>query len=446
METVSPLMLLVDDEVAIQSLLSDTVESQGWEAITASNAAEALGKLEHRKPDAVITDLRMPGGMDGFQLFQTIRRLHDDIPVVIMSAYGNIETAVESIKCGAFDYLPKPFKIERVIGLLKSLDAASQLNAKSERARRPVDEIVGRSAAIDGVREFVDRASRFDSAVFMQGEDGTGKEFVSRCIHLRSQRADQPFLTFSCGAMDDDLIERALFGQESGTPGNETSHEGCLERAGKGTVFLDEIAEIPGHVQASLLQAIEEGVFRPVGSDREIELGARLMVATSSDLTQAIQNGKFRRDLFYRLHVLPIHLPPLRSRTEDIPLLFEHFVGKLSGRGIEERPLSADAQAQLISYHWPGNVRELENCVERCLVMSTGPEILREDLPQEVRRSATPSTPRESVVGCRLKDYEHAAVLNALRVSKGNKRQASRILEISIATLYKKLKDYNIEI
>ncbi|MDP6502817.1 MAG: sigma-54 dependent transcriptional regulator, partial [Planctomycetota bacterium] len=435
-------VLVVDDEPAMQALLTDAVEASGWTAFTASNAAEALSSLEDRVPDAVITDLRMPGGMDGFQLFQTIRRLHADLPVVIMSAYGSIETAVESIKCGAFDYLPKPFKIERVVHLLDSLQTVKELNRRA--STESAQEIIGRSPTMLGVKDFVERAANFDSTVFMQGDSGTGKEFVARSIHRLSSRHDEPFVTLSCSAMDPNIIERALWGQSDTAPGATESYRGLMERVGSGTLFLDEITEIPGHLQADLLQVIENGEFFPIGSDIPVKLSARLMVATTCDLTQALQNGQFRKDLFYRLHVLPIHLPPLKARTEDIPLLFEHFVSHLTDRGIEPKTLTPDALAKLIAYHWPGNVSELENCVERALVMAPGQEIRAEDLPDEVTRSATPSSPKEPIVGCRLKDYEHAAVLNALRVSGGNKRQASRILEISIATLYKKLKDYNI--
>jgi DNA-binding NtrC family response regulator len=444
MEMADKTVLVVDDEPAVQALLTDAVEASGWTAFTASNAAEALSSLEVRVPDAVITDLRMPGGMDGFQLFQTIRKLHAELPVVIMSAYGNIETAVESIKCGAFDYLPKPFKIERVVHLLDSLQTVKELNrsASSESAQ----EIIGRSPTMLGVKAFVERAAKFNSTVFIQGDSGTGKEFLARAIHRLSERRNEPFVTLSCSAMDPNIIERALWGQSDTAPGATESYRGLMERVGNGTLFLDEITEIPGNLQADLLQVLENGEFLPIGNDVPIKLNARLMVATTSDLNQALQNGQFRKDLFYRLHVLPIHLPPLKARTEDIPILFEHFVSQLTERGIESKSLTLDALAKLIAYSWPGNVRELENCVERALVMAPGSEIRSEDLPDEVIRSATSSSTKEPIVGCRLKDYEHAAVLNALRVSGGNKRQASRILEISIATLYKKLRDYNIEI
>ncbi|MDA1139597.1 MAG: sigma-54 dependent transcriptional regulator [Planctomycetota bacterium] len=437
-------VLVVDDEPGVRALLADLAASSGWTAFTASNAAEALSSLEDRIPDAVITDLRMPGGMDGFQLFQTIRRLHSDLPVVIMSAYGSIEIAVESIKCGAFDYLPKPFKIERFGQLLDSLQTVRQLDSKA--SSESAYEIMGRSTTMVGVKDFAVRAARFDSTVFIQGDPGTGKEFLARSIHRLSERRGEPFVTLSCNAMDPNIIERALFGQSETAPGANDSYHGLMERAGQGTLYLDEITEIPGHLQADLLQAIENGEFHPMGSSRPLKLNARLIAATTGDLTQALQNGQFRKDLFYRLHVLPIHLPPLKARTEDIPILFEHFASKLTERGIEAKLLTPDALAQLIAYHWPGNVRELENCVERALLMAPGHEIRAEDLPNEVSRTATSSSTKESIVGCRLRDYEHAAVLNALRVSGGNKRQAARILEISIATLYKKLKDYNIDL
>jgi len=442
MDTPDRSILVVDDEPAIRALLSDTVELHGWRAVTASNAAEALTKLESERPDAVITDLRMPGGMDGFQLFQTIRRLHEGLPVIIMSAFGNIETAVESVKCGAFDYLPKPFKPERLLNLLKSLDTIRALEEKSEKKRAPATGVIGRSAAMVAVRDFVERAARFDSTVFVQGEPGTGREFIARSIHLLSERAEEPFVSFRCVAADAEFVEKNLFGSEDGSGG---SHTGLIEHAGQGTLFLDEVVRMPDHVQGALFQAIEEGEFRPVGGGRRVPFQARLMVSSSTDLNQALQNGRFRRDLFYRLHVLPIHLSPLRNRTDDIPLLFEHFMNKLATRGVEPKALTPDAQAQMISYNWPGNVHELENCVERAAVMATGPEIGPDDLPAEVRRTWSPEAPNQSVIGCRLCDYEHAAVLNALRISDGNKRKAARILEISIATLYKKLKDYNIE-
>jgi len=443
MDTPDRSILVVDDEPAVRALLSDTVELHGWRAVTASNAAEALTKLESERPDAVITDLRMPGGMDGFQLFQTIRRLDGDLPVIIMSAFGNIETAVESVKCGAFDYLPKPFKPERLRDLLKSLDTVRTLEEKAEKKGAPATGIIGCSSAMVAVRDFVERAARFDSTVFIQGEPGTGREFIARAIHLLGERAEEPFVSFRCVVADAEFIEKNLFGSEDGSGG---CHAGLIEEAGKGALFLDEVVEMSGHVQGALLQAIEDGESRPVGGERRVPFQARLMVASSTDLNQALQNGQFRRDLFYRLHVLPIHLPPLRSRTEDIPLLFEHFMGKLGARGIEPKTLTPDAQAQMISYNWPGNVHELENCVERAAVMATGTEIGPDDLPAEVRRTSSPEAPNQPVVGCRLCDYEHAAVLNALRISNGNKRKAARILEISIATLYKKLKDYSIEV
>ncbi|MBI2190420.1 MAG: sigma-54-dependent Fis family transcriptional regulator [Planctomycetes bacterium] len=447
MDTIQHSILIVDDELAIREMMSEIIRSQGWRPVCAADGAEALRLLEQQRLDAVLTDLRMPG-MDGFQLFQTIRRLYRDLPVVMMSAYGGIETAVESIKCGAFDYLPKPFSVERIAALLKALQAAGP-SPESRRGRDALEEvIVGRCPAMLAVREMIQRAARFDSAVFLQGQGGTGKEFVARAIHRLSARRDEPFVVASFSGREAAATERELLGY--GTPGAGDGREfqaGLFEVAGRGTLFVDEIEEVPVSVQPKLLQALEQDEFRPVGSSRSVRLQARLMVATSRDITQALQNGQFRRDLFYQLHVLSVYLPPLRARSDDITLLIDHFMKKLASRGIEPKKISPDALAQLVSYHWPGNVRELENCLERILVTSRSADIQREDLPQEVLRTATPSSQQgESIIGSRLQDYEHAAVLNALRISKGNKRQAARILEVSIATLYKKLKDYNIEV
>lgn len=440
-------ILIVDDEEGIREMLATMVQDYGWNSSQAADGVEALRELEKRIPSAMITDLRMPG-MDGFQLFQTVRKLYKDLPVVMMSAYGNIETAVESIKCGAFDYLPKPFKAERIGDLLRSLEAVDSPKELNWSQQGLEEVMIGRCPAMESVRETIRRAAQFDCAVFLQGQKGTGKEFVARAIHRLSSRREEPFVVVSCSGMDTNAIERELLGyRTSGSSEGRETHAGLLEIAGRGTLFIDEIDSIPVSVQARLLQILEQGEFRPIGSNnQQVKLQARLMVATSRDIAQAVQNGQFHRDLFYRLHVLSIYLPPLRARSEDITMLIDHFMKKLAARGIETKKISPDALAQMVSYHWPGNVLELENCVERALVTVQGPEILREHLPEEVLRSASSFESPEPVIGSRLQDYEHAAVLNALQISKGNKRQAARILEVSIATLYKKLKDYNIDI
>jgi two-component system, NtrC family, response regulator AtoC len=448
-------VLIVDDEESIRHMLSLILKKAQYVVDEASDGVEALEKIRGGEYDTVLCDVRMPklGGID------LLRALQDEglrTTVIVMSAYGTLDTAIEAMKRGAYDYISKPFKKDEVLLTLKKAEERERLFRENqvlrEVAQRELrfDNIVARSEGMRRVFDTVRKVADYPTTILLTGESGTGKELIARAIHYNSVRAKQPFIAVNCGAIPENLLESELFGHVRGafTDALRTK-KGLFEEAGEGTLFLDEIGELPLNLQVKLLRVLQENELRRVGDTRTIPVRARIVAASARAGADLVDEGRFREDLYYRLNVMPIHLPPLRERPEDIPLLTEHFVEKL--RGLLRSPVTAVSPAAmraLANYSWPGNVRELENTVERAMVMAEGTLIKVEALPDSIRSA-------ETGVGAFLggddlsikrgsRALEKMLIEKALRRTKGNRTRAAELLEISHRALLYKIKDYGL--
>ena len=446
-------VLIVDDQEMVRGMCQQVIDSLGFRAILAESGDEALDLLERHPVDIVLTDLKMPG-MSGIELLDRLKARNPRVEVVIMTGYASVPSAVQAMKLGASDYIVKPFSSEEMKLLIERL--ATTLDLKDEnrylreklRSRTSFGKLVGHSQAMQHAFRLIQRVAPTRSPILIMGESGTGKELVARSIHESGPWRDKPFVPVDCGALVPTLIESELFGHVRGAfTGAVRSKPGLLETADDGTLFLDEVAELPVELQTRLLRAIQEKEFRPIGSTRRIPFHSRIVAATNRNLQEAIQEGRFRKDLYFRLNVVSITLPPLRDRKGDIPLLVEQLLRDLStGRlGDQKKMLwtiSSEALDRLLAYHWPGNVRELENCLERAMTLGSGPLIQTSDLPTNIQvpslggRDGSP----ESVIP--LEEMERQAILRALAGSGGDKLRAARMLGIGKTTLYRKLKKY----
>ncbi|MBI3949994.1 MAG: sigma-54-dependent Fis family transcriptional regulator [Acidobacteria bacterium] len=438
-------ILVVDDEAAQRQLLS-TVLEKDYAVVTAADGREAMRLLEQRSFDLIITDERMPG-MSGIDLIQWVREQASETPIIVLTAYGSIETAVEAIKLGAQDYLTKPLKspdelrlvVAKALGERTLRDQSLIHQAESDAAFPP--DIIAESEAMRQVLTLAAQVAPQPATVLLTGESGTGKEVIARFIHRRSPRADGPFVAVNCAALTETLLESELFGHEKGAfTGASQTKRGRFELAHGGTLFLDEIAEMSVNLQAKLLRVLQEQQFERVGGTRTITVDVRVIAATNKNLVPALEEKTFREDLYYRLSVFPIHIPPLRERREDILPLAEYLVRKISGRmGQSPKPLNAEVRQALYHYHWPGNVRELQNALERALIVSKSNVILSEDLPlpfsTDARIASQPAT---------LADIEKAAILEALARNQGNRHKTAEELGISLRTLQYRLKEYGL--
>ncbi len=431
-------VLVVDDELGIRGLCREVLESAACTVDEAPDLATAREKLEGGRWDLVLLDVRLPDG-SGLDLFRETRRRKPGLPVAIMTGHASVEDALDAVKAGALDYLSKPFDVERLKGIA---DLAGRSRPQTKEGGRDVARfhgIVAASREMASICDLIERAAAGRSTVLIQGESGTGKELVARAIHEAGPNADQPFVPIDCGSIPANLLESELFGHKKGAfTGAHTEAPGLFRSAGKGTVFLDEIGELPPPLQAGLLRALQEREVRPVGATRSKPFHARVIVATNRDLRSAMADGEFRRDLFYRLHVIPIHLPPLRMRRADIEPLASHFLDQLnvaSGRNVR---LSAGAVKALRKLDWPGNVRQLQNAIERAFALTTT------DLIDEEQFDGVAPAPEPPRDGDRLEDYEKQAIIAALRKTDGNREQAAKLLNIGVATLFRKLKKYQI--
>ncbi|HUT79381.1 MAG TPA: sigma-54 dependent transcriptional regulator, partial [Polyangia bacterium] len=452
-------ILVVDDEPNMRKVLRAMLEHDGHEVHVAEDGAEALRILAENHVDLMITDLRMPG-MDGMGLLQRIHEQRVGLPVIMITAHGTVDTAVEAIKRGAFDYLTKPFErktLRQIVSKAARTVELSREDASLERDPAGRFHIVGRSQAMRDIFAVVDRVAGTPSTVLITGESGTGKELVARALHENSNRADQPYIRVNCAAIPPTLIESELFGYEKGAfTGAETAKPGRFELADKGTLFLDEIGEITPEMQVKLLRAIQEGEFERVGGISTTSVDVRLITATNQDLRQRIVGGLFREDLFYRLNVVHIHLPPLRERIEDIAALVSHFLERYNARlGKQVARVSAEALAALEASPWPGNIRELENAIERCVLFCDEDTILVSHLPQEVggvkpdTASGEIPVPEGLLAGGGLKDQVRAAtasierqlIQRALEQTGRNVTRAAQLLEISRKSLQTKMKE-----
>ena len=430
-------ILVVEDEEKLRRVLELQLRSAGFEVEKTGLAEDALKLMD--RADLVLTDLRLPG-MSGMELISAIRRENGRIPIVVMTAFGTVETAVEAMKAGAADFLLKPFSLDHLMTVIrKALEVRAlqdeNLELRQELGHRyEFDNIVGRSASMQEIFATVERVAPSRATVLLAGESGVGKDLIARAIHYHSPRRDRPFVKINCTAIPENLMESELFGHEKGAfTGANTTKPGKFEQADTGTAFLDEIGDVPGSIQVKLLRVLQEREFERLGSNKTRLIDVRIVAATNQDLRAALEQGTFREDLYYRLNVVPIDIPPLRERREDIPFLAEHFVAKLghaSGSRVES--ISEAAIEKLMGYHWPGNVRELENVVERSIVLCPATRLEAAD----IRLDTSPRAPRQAADnflpdGVTLDEYEQAIIREALRRADGNKSQAARLLGLT---------------
>jgi len=451
-------LLVVDDEDTQREMLKGILERAGYQVQTAPNGQEALGALREGSFDLALTDQRMPV-LDGMELLSRVRAEFADLPVVMMTAYGSVETAVDAMKRGAADYLTKPFEKEELLLVLdrvtrrRSLESEVRSLRSALQDRVQLEGIVGTSTAMQEVFSLVDRVADTDVSVLITGESGTGKELVARAIHQRSNRASEPFVALNCAAVPDALLESEFFGHEAGSfTGAAKRRLGSFEQANGGTLLLDEIGAMRVDLQAKLLRAIQEREIQRVGGSAPVPIDVRILAATSEDLEGAIEEKTFREDLFYRLNVVPIVLPPLRDRDEDIPQLISHFAERAASRF--DRPVPSVDPAvvdRCQTWPWKGNVRELQNCVERMVVLASGPRLTLEDLPPAIREPGVAAKPDPGegfdlpAEGLVMDDVERHLIVQALRRARGSLGPAARLLGITYKTLQYRIRKYRIE-
>ncbi|MBL4687515.1 MAG: sigma-54-dependent Fis family transcriptional regulator [Nannocystaceae bacterium] len=441
----APTVLVVDDEVAIVDALSKVLAKEGLRVVTASGGQQALEIIRRQPIQLMLTDLRMPG-MGGDDLLKAVKAIAPEVEVVMMTAYGSVETAVEAMKLGAYDFIQKPPKRATVVATVKkALDKAALVaenhSLRAQLAAATHREIVGNSQVMRSTLEMAKQAANSTATVLLLGESGTGKELLARYIHTHSPRASKPMIPVNCAAMPETILESELFGHEKGAfTGAIRSKDGRFLEAHGGTLFLDEIAEISPTVQVKLLRALQEGEIAPVGG-RTVKTDFRLVCATNRDLTTDVKAGRFREDLFYRINVIPIRIPPLRDRIEDVPLLADHFLRVYATK--HNKPaqgFSDEAMHLMANYGWPGNVRELENAVERAVVLTRGNRLGADDLPPELRDpQAGHGRQVTFCVGAQLAEVERRMIQETLKFTRGDKRLAADLLGIATRTIYRKL-------
>jgi len=383
-------LMIVDDERAIREVCRDVAQTLGFHTSIADSAEHAYRVLESNAIDVVLLDLKLPGA-GGLEALHQIRERRPDVVIIVVTGYGTVQSAVQAMKNGAYDYVTKPFSMEELRLLLERVSSHLKLKTENRMLREKIKSkqgfgsIVGRAPEMEKLYRIIAKAAQSTHPVLILGESGTGKEMVARSIHFSGPFRDKPFIPVDCGSLVPTLIESELFGYVKGAfTGAVQSRDGLLAIAEGGTVFLDEVGELPVDLQAKLLRAIQEREIRPVGSTRRIAINVRILAATNRDLEQAVAQGTFRRDLYFRLNVLSLRIPPLRERRQDIPLLAAHFLERLSRASGQERSVSDEAMKALLAYDWPGNVRELENCLERACAFTTGPMIQVADLPSSI--------------------------------------------------------------
>lgn len=454
-------LLIVDDERSIREACREVAQALGFNAYAADSAEHAYRMLESQAFDAVLLDLHLPGA-GGLDALRRIKDRRPDAIVIVVTGYGTVQSAVQAMKNGAYDYVTKPFSVDELKLLLERV--ASHLKLKSEnrmlrekvKSKQGFGGIVGRAPEMEKLYRIIAKAANSAHPVLILGESGTGKEMVARSIHYSGPFRDKPFIPVDCGSLVPTLIESELFGYVKGAfTGANQSKDGLMAMAEGGTIFLDEVGELPVDLQAKMLRAIQEKEIRPVGSTRRVPINVRILAATNRDLEQAVMQGTFRRDLYFRLNVLSLRIPPLRERRQDIPLLIAHFMERMVRTSGQEKMLSDDALKALLAYDWPGNVRELENCLERAYAFTSGPMIHSTDLPHEIAKVPVPESSNGNGHGngngnghariIPIAELEKQTILNAIAELNGDKLQAARLLGIGKTTLYRKLKDYSLQ-
>ena len=459
-------ILVVDDDQAHRGMLRTMLRSWGYDVEEASDGDEAVVLVREKSFSVVLTDVRM-ARMNGINALRGILEYNPALPVVLMTAYSSVETAVEALRLGAYDYLVKPLDFDNLKHTLHQAIEHSRLSVENRELRRQLSHtasmsgIIGRSMAIARMQEImttkIGRAAKSntvaptEATVLISGESGTGKELVARALHSLSSRADKPFITVNCAALAENLLESELFGHEKGSfTGAERRREGRFAQAHGGTLFLDEVGEMPLSIQAKLLRALQQGEVQRVGSDTQLMVDVRVLAATNRDLRLEVAQKRFREDLFFRLNVISVDVPPLRERAEDIPLLAAHFLEEFASRNRKAvRGFSAQALDTMLRYSWPGNVRELENAVERAVILCHGDLITGRELPSmlfsEAQVEERPADLDASLAGLPLDEVERRAIEETLRLAGDNKSEAARRLGITRATLHNKLRKYGLE-
>jgi DNA-binding NtrC family response regulator len=443
-------VLVVEDEESTRKLCADVAESCGMKAIVASTVEEALRRLETHAVDIIVTDLILPPS-SGLDLLKQVHEMYPQVAVVVLTQYGTIDSAVAATRMGAVDYVTKPFHIEDLRARLErvardmDLDRENRLLREQLRSKPGFGGMIGVSAKMQRVYKMIEKVSQHEYPVLILGESGTGKELVAKSIHYSGIRKDRPFAPVDCSSLVPTLIESELFGYVKGAfTGAMQSKQGLLEAAQGGTLFLDEIGDMPVDLQAKLLRALQEREVKPVGSTERRHINIRIIAATNRDLETAIRTGGFRQDLYFRLNVVQIKLPPLRERKSDIQLMVISFLEKFSDPRGPTRTISDDAMRRLIAYDWPGNVRELENAIERAVAMGSGPIVHVGDLPSNLRYPSSERIPDKDEL-LPMEELERPAILRTLRETGGDKLAAARMLGIGKTTLYRKLKQYQVE-
>jgi two-component system response regulator AtoC len=450
-------ILIIDDEPGLRQTVSLILADEGFDVSTASDGEEGLARALELDPDMILCDVRMPR-LGGLEFLDKYRAANGNAMVIVMTAYGGMELAIQAMKKGAYDYIPKPFSPDQLVLTLKKAVERESLRREVTRLRQEVSiekrygEIVAKSPAMTKAIETATKVAKHPSPVLITGESGTGKELIARLIHDESDRSRAPFIPVNCGAIPENLLESELFGYVKGAfTGAEREKPGLFEAASGGTILLDEIGDMPGTLQVKLLRVLQESEVRRLGDTRTRSVDTRLLTATNKDLEEEVRNGNFRRDLFYRIAVVPIHLVPLRQRRDEIPLLVHHFLDQYNKKlRLDVRGIDPDAMRVMLEYPWPGNVRELENTIERGLVLAEGDRITMADLPAHISNPIaamdSPSLPDDE-----LSVKKHSAVLEkrlikqALERTGGNKTRAADLLELSSRALLYKIREYGLE-
>ena len=443
-------VLIVEDEELMRSILRQLLEGEDCQVFTADSAENALEIFSTNEIAVTLTDIKM-SGMDGIELLDHIKAIDDEALVIIMTAYSSVDSAIAALRKGAYDYITKPFVNEDLLQTVRNAIRTKKLFSENRALRRELNkkysfaEIIGKSEALQDVFRIVEKVADTNAGILIQGESGTGKELIARSIHFNSHRADKPFLAVNCGALPESLLESELFGHTRGAfTGATGDKKGLFRSSDGGTLLLDEIGEMPIALQVKLLRALQEQEVTPVGSSTAVKFDTRIIAATNKNLETEVAENRFREDLFYRLNVIEINLPPLRTRREDIPLLVKHFIAKIAReQNTAEKPIKTEAMAALVNFNWQGNIRELNNALEHAFILS-GAEIDLKSLPPKIKLNAQNSFEMRDPEGLRptLEEIEHRYILEILKSVSDDKTAAAEILGIDLSTLYRRLKRY----